>query len=233
MSRGGAGAQEPGGRASPGKPRALRSSSSRSSDGPKSGRPPWCLQHLHAVPGTTNSRVEGESAPEGERARAERGMRGRRPRRGRRSGGPRRGGRRRRARAGPSAEPRAPSPGSAALPQVRGPAGQGALDLVPGSGQGTSVSFSLLEGRESGVRTPRAWWRKPARQGTSTEPAPDRSRHGSAGYLGHTPHLQLSAASCGRSWQEWVARAAPRIQAAKTEGRDRTQRSGSDIFEPT
>lgn len=173
MSRGGAGAQEPGGRASPGKPRALRSSSSRSSDGPKSGRPPWCLQHLHAVPGTTNSRVEGESAPEGERARAERGMRGRRPRRGRRSGGPRCGGRRRRARAGPSAEPgkcrAAPGAGTSGAGRAGSGAGIGARDfgillVAGGPGVRSEDSSGLVEearaprdlhGARAGPQSPR------------------------------------------------------------------------------
>ena len=90
----------------------------------------------------------------------------------------------------------APSLACATLPpgrcsQVWGPAGQGALDLVQ------RVEPGSLEGWESWVMAPGV----------------DRGSllinlHGRSCYVGHTPHLQLSAARCRRSWHEGVGRAA-------------------------
>ena len=56
--------------------------------------------------------------------------------------------------------------------------------------------------------------------------------HGRSCYVGHTPHLQLSATRCRRSWHEGVGRAAPYVQAAKTRRRERQDLgSRSGIFE--
>lgn len=109
-------------------------------------------------------------------------------------------------------------------PQVRGPAGQGTLDLMPEWSKGLGVFSSLPEGWEFGARDL-------ARQETSTE-----LRWTQVAKAQLLASHASPPAVCGQVWEKlaWRGRAGSALgPGGKEQDGKRTWGSGSSIFAPT